>query len=111
MPKRTTTLQMDILELWLKGYSRNEIAKKLKCTTRTVDATKSNPEVKRQYYERCNNVLEDLLPLANDKLRELIVDPTVQASVQFAAASKVVDRFYLGESMENKDIKITVSYE
>ena len=111
MSKRTTTLQLDILDAWLQGMNRKDIAAKLGCTTRTVDATKSDPEIKRQYYERCSNILEDLLPLANNKLRELITDPSVQASVQFAAASKVVDRYYIGESSENKDINIVVSYE
>lgn len=112
--RRTTTQQMDIISLWVEGKSRQEIATICGCSLRTVDGVKSDPELKRLYYERCSQQIENLVPLAIQRLYKLLHNDKTQATAQIAAIREVLDRSHLKELLnanENKDIRVVVSYE
>ena len=111
--KNVTVLNMDIIELWAQGIPAAEIAIKLNCSVETVNATKKNEVYKKLFYERQNAQIVELIPLAVKRLTDMLKDDSVQASVQIAAIKEVFDRAHLTELLntDNKDIKITVSYE
>ena len=113
MAKNPTVLQMDIIDLWVQGMSRKDIADALGCTPKTVDNTKADPELKQLYYERCNKEIESLVPLAISRLRGILESDKTQGSVHVAAVREVLDRSHLKELLDtaNKEIKVTVSYE
>ena len=112
MAKSPTVLQMDIIDLWVQGMSRKDIADTLKCTPKTVDNTKADPELKQLYYERCNRQIQDLVPLAITRLQDILNSQSVQGSVMIAAVNTVLDRSNLKELLvTDNEIKITVSYE
>lgn len=113
MAKRGTALQMNVIELLVQGKSRKDIAAELGCSVKTVDETKGDPELKRLYYEKCNDQIEQLLPLALQRLRGILADDGQQGSVHVAAIREVLDRSHLKDLLDAKDneIKVVVSYE
>jgi transposase len=114
MGQRETTLRLEIIDCLVRGMSRQEIAKELDCSTRTVDRAKNDPELKQQYYERCNEAINDLIPIALKRLRKLLESDKTQATAQVAAVREVLDRSCLKELLnntENNDIKVVISYE
>jgi uncharacterized protein YjcR len=108
-----TVLQFDIVELWVQGLSAKDISAQLNCSVETVRAVKKNEEYKKMYYDRQREQVIDLIPLAIKRLKNLLGDDDVQASVAIAAIKETLDRANLGALMDNsdKDIKIVVSYE
>ena len=113
MAKRGTALQMEIVSRMVQGMGRQEIAKDLGCSLKTVDDTKGDPALKRLYYEKCNEQIEQLLPLALQRLRDILTDNNQQGSVHVAAVREVLDRSHLKELIDatDKEIKVIVSYE
>jgi|GEM_PF-2555432 len=111
--KVVTVLNMDIIELWSQGVSAADTAQQLNCSLETVRAVRNNDEFKKIFYERQNAQIVELIPLAVKRLTDMLKDDTVQASVQIAAIKEVFDRAHLTELLntDNKDIKITVTYE
>lgn len=111
--RRTTVQQMNIIQLWVEGKSRKEIADTVGCSLKTVDNTKGDPELKRLYYERCSEQIESLVPVAIKRLRKILHDDKQQGSVHVAALREVLDRSKLKElvNYDNKDITINISYE
>lgn len=108
-----TVLQQDILDLWVQGVSNKEIAERLNCSVESVRNVKKNDDYKQQFYERQAAQIIELIPLAVKRLRDMLKDDDVQASVQIAAIKEVFDRAHLSELTDSTDneIKITVSYE
>lgn len=113
MAKRGTALQLNIIELLSQGISRQDIANKLGCCLKSIDDAKGDPELKRMYYEKCSDAVEQLIPLAIRRLRGILEDDKMQGSVHVAAVREVLDRSHLKELLDkvDKEIKVTVSYE
>lgn len=113
MAKLPTVLQMNIIDLWVQGKGRQEIAKDLGCSVQTIDKAKADPDLKRIYYEKCNSEIEELVPLALQRLKNILADDRQQGSVHVAAVREVLDRSHLKELLDatNKEINITISYE
>ena len=113
MAKRGTELQYKIIDLLVEGKKRKEVAEIAGCDIQTVDRIKADPDLRQRYYERCQEAIQDLVPLAIYRLRELLRDDKTQGSVHVAATREVLDRTHLREILENtnKEIKIVVSYE
>ena len=113
MAKRGTQLQMDIVSRMVKGMGRKEIAAELGCSLKTVDDTKADPDLKRLYYEKCNEQIEGLLPIALQRLKGILTDDTQQGSVHVAAVREVLDRSRLRELLDGNasQINVTISYE
>ena len=113
MAKRGTELQYKVIDLWVQGVSRQEIADTLGCSLVTVDQTKADPVLKQRYYERCNAQIEELVPMAISRLRAILSDDKQQGSVHVAATREVLDRSHLKELLDvaNKEIKVIISYE
>lgn len=113
MAKRGTALQMNIIELLAQGKSRPEIAAELKCCLKTVDDVKGDATLKQIYYEKCNDQIETLVPMAISRLKGILEDDSQQGSVHVAAVREVLDRSHLKELLDatDKNINITISYE
>lgn len=113
MAKRGTALQMNIIQLLVEGKSRQEITEILGCCLKSIDDAKADPELKRIYYERCNDQIEQLVPTAIRRLKGILEDDTQQGSVHVAAVREVLDRSHLKELLDATDteIKVVVSYE
>lgn len=113
MAKQPTVLQMNILDEWAKGETAAEIAKKLNCSVSTVTKAKADPELKLYYYEACNKAIEELVPLAIQRLSKLIKDDKQQGAVHVAAVREILDRSKIKELTEalNANVEITVKYE
>jgi hypothetical protein len=113
MARRGTALQMDIVELMVQGKGRKEIADTLNCGVRTVDDVKADKGLKQLYYERCNQQIEELLPLALRRLKGILTDDKQQGSVHVAAVREVLDRSHLKELLDvtDKQINVVISYE
>lgn len=113
MAKRGTALQLNIIELLVEGKSRQEIADILGCCLKSIDDAKGDPELKRLYYEKCNDQIETLVPMAIQRLTRILNDDTQQGSVHVAAVREVLDRSHLKELLDktDKEIKVVVSYE
>lgn len=113
MAKRETALQLDIIEMWVQGKSRQEIADTLGCTLKTVDNVKGDPELKQAFYRKCNAQIEELVPLAVQRLDKLIKDDKQQGSVHISAVREILDRAHLRELTEalTASVEITVRYE
>lgn len=113
MAKRGTVLQMNIIELLAQGKSRPEIAAELGCCLKTVDDVKGDTELKRIYYEKCNDQIETLVPMAIKRLKGILEDDKQQGSVHVAAVREVLDRSHLADLLEqsDKNVNITISYE
>jgi IS30 family transposase len=110
--KITTVLQLRIMELWADGHSVASIASALDCSEETVKNAKKLESVKQAYYERQNAQITELLPMAVKRLRDILRDDDIQASVQIAAIKEVFDRTHLDKLYENvdKEIKISIEY-
>lgn len=113
MAKRGTALQLNIIELLAEGKSRQEISDILGCCLKSIDDAKGDPELKRLYYEKCNAQVEQLVPLAIQRLHGILKDDSQQGSVVIAAVREVLDRSHLQELLDKPDneIKVVVSYE
>ena len=113
MAKRGTVKQIQVLELLVQGFSRKEIADKIGCSVKTVDAVKGDPELRQIYYQRCNDQVEQLLPLALRRLKDIITDDKQQGSVHIAAIKEILERSHLRELTDdsNKPINVVISYE
>jgi len=111
--KRGTTLQMNIVELFVQGKKRKEIADELNCSLKTVDDVKADKDLRQVYYQKCNEQIEQLLPLALRELGEILNNPKTQGSVKIAAIKEVLDRSHLKELTNAGDNKINlvISYE
>lgn len=110
---KPTVLQMDILDLWVRGLSTKEICGKLDCSDETVRLVKKNEELKKIYYDRQREQVIELIPLAIKRLKNILNDDEVQPNAQIAAVREVFERSHLSELTDSTDseIKITVSYE
>jgi hypothetical protein len=104
---------MKVAELLMAGKTRREVADELKCSLKTVDAVKSDPDYKQMFYEKYTAQIEQLVPVALVRLRQLLEDDKTQATAQIAAIREVLDRSCLKELLEKVDqeIKVVVSYE
>lgn len=113
MAKRGTALQMNIIELLTQGKSRPQIAEELGCCLKTIDDVKGDTELKRVYYEKCNDQIETLIPMAIKRLKGILEDDSQQGSVHVAACREVLDRSHLKELLDttDKNVNITISYE
>jgi len=113
MAKKITTLQMDIVDLWIKGMSTREIADRLDCSMETVRLAKKREDLKQMFYDRQREQIVELIPLAVKRLRGILEDSSVQATAQIAAVKEVFERAHLSELTDgaNKEIKISVSYD
>lgn len=111
--KRGTALQMNIVEALAGGKSRKEIAADLKCSLKTVDDVKADPDLRQLYYQKCNDQIEQLLPLALRRLKDILDNDKAQGSVHIAAIKEVLDRSHLKELTNAGDnkIKVVFSYE
>ena len=111
--KNPTVLQMNIIDLWAQGWKENEIAIRLECSKETVRSVKKNETFKKMFYERQNTQIVELLPLAVQRLKNLLEAKNTQGTVLIAAVREVLERSHLSELMDttDKEIKITVTYE
>jgi len=111
--KRTTALQLDIVDLWVKGLPTREIADKLNCSMECVRQVKKRDDLKQIYFDRQREQIIELVPLAVKRLRGILEDPYTQATAQIAAIRETFDRAHLSELTDSadKEIKITVNYE
>ena len=111
--KRTTALQLDILDLWVQGWTTSAICDELKCSAETVRLVKKREDLKQMFFERQREQVIDLIPLAVKRLRDIIRDPDTQATAAVGAIKEVFERAHLSELTDNadKEIKITVTYE
>ena len=110
---RLTALQLDIVDLWVRGLTSREIADKLECSPETVRLTKKRDDIKQIFYNRQREQIIELMPLAVKRLKNILEDGSVQATAQIAAIKEVFERSHFNELTDNSDreIKITVSYE
>jgi orotate phosphoribosyltransferase-like protein len=108
-----TVLQLNIVDLWVQGFSTKEICDKLQCSDETVRLVRKNDELKQIYFDRQREQVIDLIPLAVKRLKNILRDDDVQATAQIAAVREVFERAHLSELTDKTDneIKITVSYE
>lgn len=113
MAKQPTLLQMNILDMWAKGTKAADIAAELQCSESTVHKAKADPELKQYYYEACNKAIEELVPLAIQRLSKLIKDDKQQGTVAIAAVREILDRSKIKELTEalNANVEIIVKYE
>lgn len=113
MARKGTKLQMDIVELLAQGLTRHEIAEQLGCSVGTVSDVRNDPDLKQKYYELCNQQVEQLVPLALKRLKEILENDKANGSVHVAAVREVLDRSHMKELLDatEKKIEVIVSYE
>lgn len=113
MARMGTALQLNIIELLAEGKSRQEIAEILGCSVQSVSNAKNDDKLKQLYYEKCNDKVEALVPVAIKRLADILADDTQQGSVHVAAVREVLDRSHLKELLDvaTKEVKVIVSYE
>jgi DNA replication protein DnaD len=111
--RNTTKLQLDILDLWVRGLSTREISEQLQCSRETVRLCKKDEKLKQIFFDRQREQIIELVPFAIQRLRHILRDDSVQPSVQISAVREVLERAGLSEITDkvDKDIKIMVSYE
>lgn len=113
--KRITSLQLEILQEWANGLKNKEIAEKLECSVEAVVKAKADPDIKKMFYEKQNEQIEELLPLAVKTLGDLLKNPKTMATVKIAAIREVFDRSHLKELLadDEKDhnINLNIKYE
>lgn len=111
---RVTASKSNILDLWVQGVSTRDIAAQLNCSAGTVQRVKRSDKYRRLFYERQNAQVAELLPLAIQRLQDILKDGgSATANAQIAAIRQVFDRAHLSELLGDggKEIKITVKYE
>jgi DNA replication protein DnaD len=110
--KEPTLLQQRIVEMWANGVKNSDIAAELGCSIETVRLVKKNPDLKKNFYERQRENIVGLVPMAINRLKNILQDDKTQASVVIAAIKETLDRANLNEVLDagDKEIKISIEY-
>jgi hypothetical protein len=111
--RKSTDLQLEILDRLSQGMKRRDIAAELGCNVQTVDRVKANPELREEFYRQCVSELESHIPAAIKALIDIVNSPTAQDSAKVGAARELLNRTRLHEmsTVKTEPIKVEISYE
>lgn len=115
--RRPTILQLAIVEAWADGLSSSEIAKKCNCSIDNVYKVKQLKHLKYMFYEKQQEKVQELTPLAIQKLAGLLKAENTPPNVLLATAKEILERSHINELLEienakpiEHDISIKVEY-